>query len=167
MVRLFRGINFDGAAENTNNKLTSLLAFTVKTLRVAGLPELLNIKWMPGCTPWNFNDVHSIHVLSPAVWLKETSASILLTPNVATANNYVCEAGGSHSGITEWLGLLGCHSASFCEWLPTFRRNLLALTVSYQLRLRRAWFQVPPRCRVLWYSGIFCGCWTLEDGTDV
>jgi len=44
MVRLFRGINFDGAAENTNNKLTSLLAFTVKTLRVAGLPELLNIK---------------------------------------------------------------------------------------------------------------------------
>jgi hypothetical protein len=39
--RRFLGINFDGAAENSNNKLTSLLAFTVKTLRVAGLPELL------------------------------------------------------------------------------------------------------------------------------
>lgn len=164
-MRLFRGINFDGAAENSSNKLTSLLAFTVKTLRVSGLPELLNIKWTPGCTAWNFNDVHSIHVLSsPAVWLKETSASILLKPNVATANNYACEAVGSYSGTTECLGL----PASFCEWLSTFRRNLLALRENYQLHLHRAWFQVPPRCKwVVWCSGILCACVTLENGTDI
>lgn len=125
MERLFRDINFDGAVENSSNKLALLLAFTVKTLRVAGLPKFLNIKWMRGCTPWNFNNVHSVYVASQTVRLKESEASVLLTPHLATVNRYTCTGSGSHSGITEHSRLRGCNSASFCGQLPMFRRNLL------------------------------------------
>ena len=137
---------------------------------------------MPGCTPWNFNDVHSIHVLSQTVWLKETETPVLPTPNFATANNYTCKAGGSHSGITEYLDILGCHCASFSEWLPVIRMNLLTLTNCQVVHLTLgddtpSKLPVTPASPATWgfcrgvndvfgVTVFYLAAWTFEDGTD-